>query len=628
MGSIPTVDAGGGRVSVSLTAQPDCAWDASTTVSWISGLSPTSGRGNGAVAFTVAPNDSSASRDGAIVVNGTQVTVSQRSTCAITLAPPSQNIGQTGGTGSVTVSAASGCTWTATTDASWITLTGAASGNGNGTVSFSVAANSSEPRTGNLIVAGVRASVNQASISAPPPTPPPPTPPPPTPPPASGCTSSIEPSSQSVNAAASTGTVAVTTGGGCAWTAASNAPWITIASGATGTGNGSVGFSVAANTGAERSGTATIATQTCTVTQAAVAAPSPSTYSISPTAATVVAAASTGTVAVTAGGGCAWTAASNAPWITITSGATGTGNGNVGFSVAANTGAARNGTATIASQTFTVTQAAGAASCAYALDPTGANIGPDAGQGPINVITGDGCPWTATTNVPWISVASGSPGTGNGRVLITFTANSGPERTGIVSIATGTFTLTQRAGPPCTFSLSPTSQSVGPGATTGSVSVTTVGEGCTWNPFSSAPWLRIVSPGFGDGSGVIQFSVEANFGPERTATITVRGQVFTLTQAATVAPSCTYAISPTSQTVPAAGGSGSVSVTTASGCAWTASSRDSWITVTSGASGTGNGSVAFSVAANPGGTRDGTLSIGGQTFSVTQPPVSAPSPPP
>lgn len=274
-----------------------------------------------------------------------------------------------------------------------------------------------------------------------------------------------------------------------------------------------------------------------------------------------------------------------------------------------------------------VNQAAGDP-CAYSISPTEANVGPDAGQGLVGVTAGPGCAWTATSNVPWVTVASGATGTGIGQVFLTFTANTGPQRTGTVSIATGTFTLTQREGPPCTFSLSPTSQNVGPGATTGSVAVTTVGQGCTWNPLSSAPWLRIVSPGFGEGSGVIQFSVEANVGPERTATITVRDSVFTLTQAATVAPSCTYAISPTSQTVPAAGGSGSVSVTTASGCAWTASSRVSWITITSGASGTGNGSVAFSVAANPGGTRDGTLSIGGQTFSVTQPPVSAPSPPP
>jgi hypothetical protein len=63
-------------------------------------------------------------------------------------------------------------------------------------------------------------------------------------------------------------------------------------------------------------------------------------------------------VAVTTQATCAWTAVSNATWITVTSGAAGTGNGTVGFSAAANTGAARTGTLTIAGQTFTVTQSA------------------------------------------------------------------------------------------------------------------------------------------------------------------------------------------------------------------------------------------------------------------------------
>jgi len=82
--------------------------------------------------------------------------------------------------------------------------------------------------------------------------------------------------------------------------------------------------------------------------------------------------------------------------------------------------------------------------------------------------------------------------------------------------------------------------------------------------------------------------------------------------------SCTYAISPTSASVPASGGSGTVSVTTQTGCSWTASSNASWITISSGASGSGNGSVAYSVAANTGAARTGTLTIAGQTFTVNQ----------
>ena len=65
-----------------------------------------------------------------------------------------------------------------------------------------------------------------------------------------------------------------------------------------------------------------------------------------------------GSVLVTAGTGCAWTATSNASWITITSGSSGSGNGTVNYSVAAYTGKPkkRNGTITIAGQTFSVRQ--------------------------------------------------------------------------------------------------------------------------------------------------------------------------------------------------------------------------------------------------------------------------------
>jgi hypothetical protein len=54
------------------------------------------------------------------------------------------------------------------------------------------------------------------------------------------------------------------------------------------------------------------------------------------------------------------------------------------------------------------------------------------------------------------------------------------------------------------------------------------------------------------------------------------------------------------------------------GCAWTARSNDDFITVTSGASGNGNGGVAFDVKKNGKGNRTGTLTIAGHTFTVRQ----------
>jgi hypothetical protein len=57
------------------------------------------------------------------------------------------------------------------------------------------------------------------------------------------------------------------------------------------------------------------------------------------------------------GSGCSWNAISHNDWITITSGSSGTGNANVGYSVAANdTGDTRSGTITAGAHTFTVFQ--------------------------------------------------------------------------------------------------------------------------------------------------------------------------------------------------------------------------------------------------------------------------------
>ena len=91
---------------------------------------------------------------------------------------------------------------------------------------------------------------------------------------------------------------------------------------------------------------------------------------------------------------------------------------------------------------------------------------------------------------------------------------------------------------------------------------------------------------------------------------------FTLT--ITPGVSCSFALSSSSATFPASGGSGTVNIITTSGCGWTAASNAAFLTITSGASGTGNGVVGFSVAANTGAARSGTLSIAGQTFTVNQ----------
>jgi hypothetical protein len=84
---------------------------------------------------------------------------------------------------------------------------------------------------------------------------------------------------------------------------------------------------------------------------------------------------------------------------------------------------------------------------------------------------------------------------------------------------------------------------------------------------------------------------------------------------------CSYSLSSTTTAVPSEGGQGSVNVTVAgSNCSWSAvADNASWLTITGGFDGTGSGMVSFYASSNTTpSTRTGTITIGGQTFTVTQ----------
>jgi hypothetical protein len=274
---------------------------------------------------------------GSVTVNDQPLGIVQAAaSCQISLAPASQTIASGGGSGTVAVTATPGCTWSVTGLPSWITITSGKSGNGNGTVIFSVAVNPDGiSRTATLTVAGQTATVTQQPAS---------------------CSYSLDHASQTISAAGGAGTpVAITATPGCAWTAASSATWITGVTPAGGTGNGAVYFLIAANpNGTPRTGTLTLAGQTVTVTQEAAAC----SYSLDHASQSFAALGGAGTpIVITATPGCAWTATSNALWITGVTPGSGTGNGTVNFIVTANLLGARMGTLTIAGHTFTVSEA-------------------------------------------------------------------------------------------------------------------------------------------------------------------------------------------------------------------------------------------------------------------------------
>ena len=437
----------------------------------------------------------------------------------------------------------------------------------------------------------------------------------------SSCTITLSATTSRVPAAGGAYTVDVSTGAGCAWTVTSSLSWVTLWS-AGGSGSGTAPFEVQANSSTSgRTGTLTIGGQTLTLSQDGAPAPTCS-YSLSPASANLPAAGGNASFVVTAGTGCAWTAATSQSWVTLT-GASGTGNGSVSVAVAANTATAtRSATVTVQGQTFTVTQAAAAPPCTYSLSPASANLPATGGNASFLVTAGTGCAWTAATSQSWVTL-TGASGTGNGSVSVAVAANTATAtRSATVTVQGQTFTVTQAAAaPPCTYSLSPASANLP--ATGGNASfLVTAGTGCAWTAATSQSWVTLTGAS-GTGNGSVSVAVAANTATAtRSATVTVQGQTFTVTQAA-AAPTCTYSLSPASANLPATGGNASFLVTAGTGCAWTAATSQSWVTLT-GASGTGNGSVSVAVAANTAtATRSATVTVQGQTFTVTQ---AAPAP--
>ncbi len=277
------------------------------------------------------------------------------------------------------------------------------------------------------------------------------------------------------------------------------------------------------------------------ITQSAV---TPCTYTLSPGNSSFTSSGGTGTVSVSTGSGCSWGAATyNATWLAITSGIDGSGNGTVTYSVAPNTGSSsRSFTMNVAGQTFTVTQ--GGSTCTYAVSLTGNSFAAAGGGGTVNVTTGSGCAWSLASNNSWLTVPYNPNGSGSGTMNFYVAANNaGTSRAGTITVAGQTYTVNQAASGTCTYSISPTSQSLTSAAATGSTSVS-AGAGCAWTATSNnTSWLTVTSGSTGSGSGPVGYAATANTSSSlRSGTLTIAGQAFTVNQAA--ASTCTYSISP------------------------------------------------------------------------------------
>jgi hypothetical protein len=212
-----------------------------------------------------------------------------------------------------------------------------------------------------------------------------------------------------------------------------------------------VPFSIGENTNTSpRSGTLTVAGQTVTVNQAG-AAPVPCTFDVTPLTINAPSDASTNGISVTTGSTCSWTATSNAPWITLTGSTGDTGNGTVPIAIAQSTDTSpRSGTITVAGATVTVNQAAAPPPpCTFSLSRSSLTPPAAGGDDMVHVsASASSCGWTASSDVPWMTVTGGASGTGDGDVSVHFDANPDPsQRSGTLTIAGQAVSVTQEAGP-------------------------------------------------------------------------------------------------------------------------------------------------------------------------------------
>ena len=145
-------------------------------------------------------------------------------------------------------------------------------------------------------------------------------------------------------------------------------------------------------------------------------------------------------------------------------------------------------------------------------------------------------------------------------------------------------------------------------------------SGCSnYTVASASSWISVL----GTTAGTVTYNVAANTGPPRDGFINITYNNGSGTSIAQFLISqnngCTYNLSHFAASYPAGGSnSDGLTLSCTAGCIWVAQSNNSWITLLAGSSGSGNGTVTWSVAPNTGPARQGTLSVAGHTFTVNQ----------
>jgi len=191
----------------------------------------------------------------------TGVTAPSSQKCQIQVSNAPSTFTDTGGTGSLSISATRDCSWSITSTANWVSIpSSSATGQGDASISYSVSANSI-PQTRSASIAVQDQTVQLTQAAAP-------------------CRYALNKTSDVAPYTGGMLSVTLSTLTGCAWTTSSDSGWL-VPGAVSGNASAVVSFSVGANSGPQRAGHALVGGQSYTVTQDA-APPPPSVPAPSP----------------------------------------------------------------------------------------------------------------------------------------------------------------------------------------------------------------------------------------------------------------------------------------------------------------------------------------------------------
>jgi len=316
----------------------------------------------------------------------------------------------------------------------------------------------------------------------------------------------------------------------CTWAASSDVGWIGVDP-VSGQGNGSLTATVQPNEEpASRTGTVVVNEQRVALAQD----PRPCRYELRDAAVRVGPEGGRASVEVATHERCTWSASTAAAWVRVLT-ASGAGSGAVNLEVASNDGDARQAVVSVAGESLLVQQEASPAhrqaQCTYVLNPPSETMTAVGGGGRFRVTTQDVCEWSPSSSASWVTVTGGVR-TGSGDVQYFVQTNPAvAARTASIRVGGQTHTITQEASARvCEYILTPASRQFSAAGGSGQIQVTSPAA-CRWTAASAASWVVIRSAA-GLGNEEVQYSVLVNTGAARTTTITIGGQVHTVSQSA------------------------------------------------------------------------------------------------